>query len=454
MEELTKYKLGEIAKIYNGSTPSTLDASNYDGDIIWATPKDLSDQNSKYFSKGARNITQKGFDSCSTQMIPANNILMSSRAPIGLFAINTVDCCTNQGFKNIVLDKAIADVDFMYYFLKYHVKEIEALGSGTTFREVSKTAFEKYEISIPSLPTQQKIASVLSKLDRKISVNREINRNLEELAKQIYDYWFVQFDFPNEEGKPYKSSGGKMVWNETLKREIPAGWKNGVLSNIAYITMGQSPEGSSYNEDGIGTIFYQGSTDFGIRFPNVRMYTTKPTRFAKIGDILMSVRAPVGAMNIANSDCCIGRGLSAMNSKIGSITHLYYTMDYFRHTFENKNAVGTTFGSITKDELYNLPVVIPSKEVISAFNVKTIYIFNQQLSTSKEIQELTALRDSLLPLLMNGQVTLNSCLFTHGILFFVKFTIWEVKEYVTWMLKCRYYKVFNHNFVNLWTMNR
>ena len=174
--------------------------------------------------------------------------------------------------------------------------------------------------------------------------------------------------------------------------------------------MGQSPEGSSYNEDGIGTIFYQGSTDFGIRFPNVRMYTTKPTRFAKIGDILMSVRAPVGAMNIANSDCCIGRGLSAMNSKIGSITHLYYTMDYFRHTFENKNAVGTTFGSITKDELYNLPVVIPSKKVISAFNVKTIYIFNQQLLTSKEIQELTALRDSLLPLLMNGQVTLNSCL--------------------------------------------
>ena len=191
--------------------------------------------------------------------------------------------------------------------------------------------------------------------------------------------------------------------------------------------MGQSPEGSSYNEDGIGTIFYQGSTDFGIRFPNVRMYTTKPTRFAKIGDILMSVRAPVGAMNIANSDCCIGRGLSAMNSKIGSITHLYYTMDYFRHTFENKNAVGTTFGSITKDELYNLPVVIPSKEVISAFNVKTIYIFNQQLSTSKEIQELTALRDSLLPLLMNGQVTLNSCLSEQHFYLFVKFNLWEVE---------------------------
>ena len=201
-----------------------------------------------------------------------------------------------------------------------------------------------------------------------------------------------------------------MVYNKILKREIPAGWEIGNLSEIANITMGQSPEGTSYNEDGIGTVFYQGSTDFGIRFPNIRMYTTKPTRFAKIGDILMSVRAPVGAMNIANSDCCIGRGLSAMNSKIGSITHLYYTIDYFRHIFENKNAVGTTFGSITKDELYTLPVVIPPKKIISIFNEKTLSIFNSQLTISKEIQHLTSLRDSLLPLLMNGQVTLNSCL--------------------------------------------
>ena len=297
---------------------------------------------------------------------------------------------------------------YLYNYLK--LLDLSNLDSGTGVPSMTFDSYYNLSVNLPSLEIQNKVASALFHIDEKISINRQINRNLEELAKQIYDYWFVQFDFPNEEGMPYKSSGGKMVWNEILKREIPAGWKNGVLSNIAYITMGQSPEGSSYNEDGIGTIFYQGSTDFGIRFPNVRMYTTKPTRFAKIGDILMSVRAPVGAMNIANSDCCIGRGLLAMNSKIGSITHLYYTMDYFRHTFENKNAVGTTFGSITKDELYNLPVVIPSKEVISAFNVKTIYIFNQQLSTSKEIQELTALRDSLLPFLMSGQVTLNSCL--------------------------------------------
>ena len=119
-----------------------------------------------------------------------------------------------------------------------------------------------------------------------------------------------------------------MVWNENLKREIPEGWNDGCFSDIASITMGQSPDGSSYNEDREGVIFYQGSTDFGIRFPSVRMYTTAPTRFAKQGDILMSVRAPVGAVNIANTDCCIGRGLSAINSKIGSMTYIYFVIHY------------------------------------------------------------------------------------------------------------------------------
>lgn len=264
-------------------------------------------------------------------------------------------------------------------------------------------------INFPCLDLNNKteIGKLLSSLDDKIALNNRINAKLEQMAKRLYDYWFVQFDFPNPDGKPYKSTGGKMEYNEVLKREIPVGWEVGILSDIANITMGQSPEGSSYNEDGKGSIFYQGSTDFGIRFPTVRMYTTEPTRFAKKGDILMSVRAPVGAVNIANTDCCIGRGLAALNSKIGSITYLWYLMDVFKHTFENKNAAGTTFGSITKDELFNLPVVIPQKEIIFAFNEKTFSIFNYQLSIEKETQKLTALRDRLLPLLMNGQVVVE-----------------------------------------------
>ena len=118
--DLKKYKLGDIADIINGATPSTSCEDNYDGEIVWITPKDLSEQKAKYVERGSRNITQEGFNSCSAQMIPAYNILMSSRAPIGLLAINTAECCTNQGFKNIVVDRSICDVDFLYYYLKYN----------------------------------------------------------------------------------------------------------------------------------------------------------------------------------------------------------------------------------------------------------------------------------------------------------------------------------------------
>ena len=176
--ELKEYKLGDIAEIVNGSTPTTTCPHYYDGDIVWITPKDLSEQKSKYIEKGERNITEAGFNSCSTHLIPKYNILLTSRAPIGLLAINKVACCTNQGFKNLIVNKDIVDVDYLYYYLKYHIAEIEALGTGTTFKEVSKASMEKYTVSLPDLEEQKKVSSILSALDAKISLNRQINQNL------------------------------------------------------------------------------------------------------------------------------------------------------------------------------------------------------------------------------------------------------------------------------------
>ncbi|SEH38340.1 restriction endonuclease subunit S [Epilithonimonas hominis] len=263
-------------------------------------------------------------------------------------------------------------------------------------------------IKLPDLPTQQKIASVLSTLDDKIELNNRINTELEAMAKTLYDYWFVQFDFPivTSSGveKPYKTSGGKMVYNETLKREIPEGWEVKSLYEIANIIMGQSPKGESYNEKKEGTIFFQGSTDFGWRFPKNRVYTSTPTRFAKENDILLSVRAPIGTMNLAMENCCIGRGLSALNSKDGYSSFLIYQMHYFKKKFDLLNSVGTTFGSLTKDELYNLVLVYPSKKILEKFE-NLVSEFDKKIKiNSKQNQELSALRDWLLPMLMNGQV--------------------------------------------------
>ena len=298
---------------------------------------------------------------------------------------------------------------FLYTFLMQDsFFEYAMLGSkGSKMPRGDKDQIMRYELPTFTPMEEENIGNMMVDIMSKIKVNRQINDNLEAMVKQLYDYWFVQFDFPNEEGKPYKSSGGVMVYNKKMKREIPQGWSNGVLSDVANITMGQSPDGSSYNEDGEGIIFYQGSTDFGLRFPDIRQYTTSPSRYANKGDILMSVRAPVGALNIANNDCCIGRGLSALSSKIGSMTHLYYLMNDFRLKFEGMNSAGTTFGSITKDELFSLPVIIPTKSVISEFEQVCEPIFDKQMIIGEEINALTKQRNELLPILMNGQATVN-----------------------------------------------
>ena len=286
---------------------------------------------------------------------------------------------------------------------------------GSVFPNLTKDQLLNYKCVVPNLSTQKDIAKVLSDLDAKIEVNNKINQELEAMAKLIYDYWFVQFDFPfdfaqgkpDPNGKPYKSSGGKMIYNKELKREIPEGWENGVLSDVADITMGQSPSGSSYNEEGEGIVFYQGSTDFGSRFPTVRKYTTEPSRMAEENDILLSVRAPVGTLNQAMESCCVGRGLAALREKEGSISFLWSQMEYFKQIFERRNASGTTFGSITKDDLFNLKLCIPKKEVLEEFKKIVDPFHDKIVVNSKQNQKLSELRDWLLPMLMNGQVTVG-----------------------------------------------
>lgn len=409
---MKKIKLENIVDIYNGSTPSTTDVENFGGEIPWVTPKDLADQQKKYISRGERNITEKGLASIGNCLLPTGTILLTSRAPIGLIALSSNPISTNQGFKNIVCDSEKIHNEYLFYKLQTLIPFLQNSGTGTTFKELSKSTLEKISFSIhTSTKTQQEIAKVLYDLDAKIALNNRINEVLEAKAKLLYDYWFVQFEFPTPagsssgiEGKPYKSSGGKMVYNKKLKREIPEGWEVKRLEEIANITMGQSPSGKSYNEYGDGMIFFQGSTDFNWRFPTNRVFTTEPSRLAFEDDILISVRAPVGTMNIAMEDCCIGRGLAAINEKSGNNSFLIYQMNYFQKIFQALNSVGTTFGSLTKDQLFNLELVYPPTEILKSFETKVSILDEKIKVNSKQNQHLASLRDWLLPMLMNGQV--------------------------------------------------
>ena len=349
------------------------------------------------------------------------DIIITREAPMGEVCQvpEGLTCCLGQRMVLIKPNTKKIDKDYLLYALQseFVLKQIGA--SDRTGSIVSNLRIPILKsLLIPSFEpeVEREIGKTLKLIDSKIDLNTRINAELEAMAKLIYDYWFVQFDFPitavqaaamgrpELQGKPYKSSGGKMVWNGELKREVPEGWSNGQLSDIAKITMGQSPPGESYNEQGEGTVFYQGCTDFGSRFPTVRKYTTAPSRFAKAGDILLSVRAPVGTMNIANEDCCIGRGLAALKSKQGLDAFLYEVLKYFKQIFDRRNTDGTTFGAITKNDLFSLALVIPPKDLIIAYESVVGAAYKKLNVMEAENRELASLRDWLLPMLMNGQV--------------------------------------------------
>ena len=304
------------------------------------------------------------------------------------------------------VDKRIVYPKFMAFYLRSPLFRRTIINNTvmTLRASFNEAMFSYLEIMLPDFETQKKIGDFLYSLEKKKQINNQINQELESMAKTLYDYWFVQFDFPDQNGKPYKSSGGKMVYHSELKREIPEGWRVEKLSKIANITMGQSPKGSSYNEVGEGLLFFQGSTDFGWRFPVARQYTTEPSRIAEEDDILLSVRAPVGTLNIANTRCCIGRGLAAINSKVGANSYIFNVMQDFKKLFDMMNSVGTTFGSITKDDLYSLQLVYPPTELLMKFD-QSVKLFDREIKNrSCQNQELSQLRDWLLPMLMNGQV--------------------------------------------------
>jgi type I restriction enzyme, S subunit len=265
-----------------------------------------------------------------------------------------------------------------------------AIRGGYEWTELCETL-----IPVPSITKQRGIVKEYNVIQNRIALNQQLIQKLEETAQAIYKQWFVEFEFPDENGKPYKSNGGKIVWNEELEKEIPLGWEVGELSKIATIIMGQSPEGETYNKDGNGMIFYQGRTDFGYRFPDITTFTTHPKKKALKNDILISVRAPVGDLNIAIEDCAIGRGVGALRSKLKCNSHLFYTLQNLKSHFDISDGEGTIFGSINKDDLHNVEVVYSENE-IKKFDKVTRPIDDSIKNYSIQNQKLTELKDLLL----------------------------------------------------------
>lgn len=224
----------------------------------------------------------------------------------------------------------------------------------------------RVELPIPDIKEQKKIVNTYNAITKRIQLKQKINENLEKTAQCLFE--------------------------ETIKQKE----KNGKLKDIATITMGQSPDGDSYNVNADGEVFYQGKSDFGNRFVSERIFTTAPTRIANPNDILLSVRAPVGVINITQKKCCIGRGLAAISSKKKQNSFLFYTLKSLSSAFEIFNGEGTVFGSINREGLENLEIVIPEDNEIAKFEKHASKIDKEIENNELEISNLQKIKKFLI----------------------------------------------------------
>ena len=314
-----------------------------------------------------------------------------------------------------VVNEELANPYFLYRYLK--LLDLSRLDSGTGVPSMTFDSYYGIKVMLPKIEEQKRIASVLQKLDAKIKLNCQINDNLEAMAKQLYDYWFVQFDFPNEDGKPYKSSGGAMTYNERLKREIPIGWEVENLIDFAEIKNGATPSTAVEANYG-GDIVWITPKDLsdqqskfvyqGERNITKQGFDSCSTSILPTNSVLMSSRAPIGLVSIAKHEVCTNQGFKSFIPKsISDSIYLYYYINHHIKQIEQLGT-GTTFKEVSRDDLCTFSILtIGAKNI----HVQCIELQNgiadKQLALTKEIAALTKQRDELLPLLMNGQATVN-----------------------------------------------
>ena len=372
---MKKYYLEDVADIYSGATPFTKEKKYYEcGSISWITPKDLSGYNHKYIYHGQRCITKEGYESCATNMLPPGAVLFSSRAPIGYVVIAGKEMCTNQGFKSFVCKEEILYNHYLYYYLLYNRKKIEALGNGSTFKEISRKTICKYEIELPSLNEQKEIVSELVSLDEKYehncSVLKEIDCLFELLYIQKFENSAIQYDI-----KPL-SDVVEIVTGGTPSTKNDSYWNNGIYN--WYTPSDITTSKSVFTFSALKKISLSGLTNSGAKL-------------IPVNSVIMTSRATIGECVINLQESTTNQGMLSLIPDENQICtlQLYYWIKRNKVLIESIGN-GSTFKEVYKRDFEKLTIYI-NRSILEEFMDKTTAMREYYISIMKEnilIEEL------------------------------------------------------------------
>ena len=366
MSDWKECTIADLGEVVGGATPSTKNPANYEnGGISWITPKDLSTFSGRYIFHGERNITETGLKSCSTRLLPKHTILFSSRAPIGYVAIAGKEMCTNQGFKSVI-PNSDTDYMFLYYLLKYNRDNIENMGSGTTFKEVSGSTMRSIKVCVPvCIDEQRRIAAVLSAIDDKIELNAAINENLEQQAQAIYQSMFVSTAQESD--------------------------RLGLLSELIIVRYGKDHKKLN---DGSFPVYGSGGI---MRYVEKPLYDKESVLIPRKGSLnnVMYVDEPFWSVDT----------MFFTEMKIPNVAK------YVFHFVKSKDLAslnaGSAVPSMTTDILNSMEVKIPSAERLAEFENLVAPLYRAIKENIRQSERLAALRDTLLPKLMNGEIDVS-----------------------------------------------
>ena len=420
---MERYKLGELIDVTRGAS---LAGDNYatEGELVRLTLGNFDYQSNGFKQNSSKdNIFYNGEVDSSFILEEGDIITPLTEQAIGLLG-STAKIPESGKYiqsQDVALVKVKSEKlvhDFAYYLLPTASvkKQLSAGAQQTSIRHTSPDKIKDCTVYIPEPTEQQKIADFLNQIEEKIAINKKENETLEAMAKQLYDYWFIQFDFPDANGRPYKTSGGKMVWNETLKREIPEGWEDEQIMSSFHVVNGATPstkEASNYGEEIIWItpkdLSEQQSkfTYKGARSITQKGYDSCSTSLIPSGSILMSSRAPIGLVSIAANELCTNQGFKSFYSDNPdyNLYLYYYILDHMKQI--EQLGSGTTFKEVSRESISAFPIIAAYKKDCYATWVEQIKpIFEKQATLVSENNTLTETRDFLLPLLMNGQIKL------------------------------------------------
>ena len=387
--------IDDLGQVITGSTPPTKKTEYYGNEYPFITPTDI--EIDSRIVRTERFLSQKGYEYNKNRLLPRNAVCVVCIASIGKICMTTAPSVTNQQINSVVVEQQKHDPYFVYYLLSTKTDMLHNVAGGVATPIVNKSTFANLEVRVPPLPTQRKIASILSAYDNLIENNTRRIKILEDMAQTLYREWFVHFRFPGHEHVPMvKSALGP----------IPQGWEVKQLGDMCHILMGLSPKSEFYNQIGEGLPFHQGVTDFGERFPTDRIYCTVQKRIAEAGDILFSVRAPVGRINVAKKKIVIGRGLSAIRSKSGNQA---FVLQQLKDKFQEEDTMGggTIFNAITKADLLGVQLLKPTQSIVAKFEEAADPISLELANLTIKNANLQQTRDLLLPKLISGEIDVS-----------------------------------------------